>query len=113
MSLGIASCLVSTYILFVVLDFGPHSILYNDAEFKKRNLTTSEKTAKKNKQFGTTGENPNSIPIGNTAQTDGPDASTGSQPPKKKKKVYTPFPPPQQPSKVNWREEMRFFTYIC
>jgi ribosomal RNA assembly protein len=95
------------------LDFGPHSILYNDAEFKKRNLTTSEKTAKKNKQFGTTGENPNSIPIGNTAQTDGPDASTGSQPPKKKKKVYTPFPPPQQPSKVNWREEMRFFTYIC
>jgi ribosomal RNA assembly protein len=67
------------------------------AEFKKRNLKTSEKTAKKNKKLAPA-ENPNAIPVGGAQHQ----ATQEMQPPptKKQKKVYTPFPPPQQPSKV-------------
>jgi ribosomal RNA assembly protein len=54
-----------------------------DLEFEKRHLKTSEKTARKNAR----GDNPNTIP-------------TPAEPPRKKAK-YTPFPPPQQPSKLD------------
>jgi ribosomal RNA assembly protein len=54
------------------------------AEFQKRHLKTSEKTAKKNAALEKKAEdNPNAIPL------------------KPKPKVYTPFPPAQQPSKVD------------
>jgi ribosomal RNA assembly protein len=77
-------------------------------------LKTSEKTARKNatlerkEQAGlnATGQpavNPNSIPIATElvpvpqlVQEEG-----GEAPAKKKKKTYTPFPPPQQPSKLD------------
>lgn len=83
-------------------------------QFKKRNLKTSEKTAKKNRiQYGSgsggimTGSNDvpvgvpaggsdRSIPYGESQQ------GQGQEPPQKKqKKVYTPFPPPHQPSKLD------------
>ena len=69
-------------------------------EFQKRHLKTSEKTARKNaaierKEAAKSEVNPNSIPI--ESQTSTP----GGEPPKKKKKVYTPFPPAPQPSKLD------------
>lgn len=74
------------------------------AEFQKRHLKTSEKTAKKNAanerkdaiRESATGldVNPNTIPINS-------DLNPPAPPPAKKKKVYTPFPPPQQPSKLD------------
>lgn len=75
-------------------------------EFQKRHLKTSEKTARKNAALerkdaargeANDGVNPNSIPIASDAAP----AAGASAPPAKKKKVYTPFPPPQQPSKLD------------
>ncbi|KAI5451514.1 ribosomal RNA assembly protein krr1 [Naganishia albida] len=71
-------------------------------QFKKRNLTTAEKTAKKNRH--TAGGNADSNGLtGSNQIAVGP--STGDAGAKKefkpKKKVYTPFPPPQQPSKLD------------
>lgn len=64
------------------------------AEFQKRHLKTSEKTAKKNEKLAQKQPdvNPNSIPV--TGQPAQPAA-----PPKKK--TYTPFPPAQLPSKLD------------
>lgn len=59
--------------------------------FRKRHLKTSEKTAKKNERQATKAE---------------ARAAAGIEPEKKKeKKVYTPFPPPQQPRKVDLQLE--------
>lgn len=60
-------------------------------KFRKRHLKTSEKTARKNEVL--------------EAKTEARKAAgleTGEQP---KKKVYTPFPPPQQPRKVDLQLE--------
>ena len=66
-------------------------------EFQRRHLKTSEKTAKKNVALEkkvqarqAVEDNPNNIPIAG--------APIGGPP---KKKVYTPFPPPQPPSKLD------------
>ncbi|TEB29508.1 ribosomal RNA assembly protein mis3 [Coprinellus micaceus] len=53
-------------------------------QFRKRHLKTSEKTAKKNEKLGQKRE---------------------ARKEKKKKKVYTPFPPAQQPSKIDLQLE--------
>ncbi|KAL1741839.1 hypothetical protein HDZ31DRAFT_44578 [Schizophyllum fasciatum] len=59
--------------------------------FRKRHLKTSEKTAKKNERAAAKGE---------------ARAAAGLEPEKKReKKVYTPFPPPQQPRKVDLQLE--------
>ena len=63
--------------------------------FRKRHLKTSEKTAKKNERAAAKGE---------------ARAAAGLDPEKvekekSKKKVYTPFPPPQQPRKVDLQLE--------
>lgn len=84
-------------------------------QFKKRNLKTSEKTAKKNRHAGLAdGANANQTPLGTSATSS--TIQTGTTAPamssttsatvpttshKKPKKVYTPFPPPQQPSKLD------------
>lgn len=72
-------------------------------EFQKKHLKTSEKTARKNaaieRQFDPA-DNPNSINIQPT-----PTVTIDTAPApilnKPKKKTYTPFPPPQQPSKLD------------
>jgi ribosomal RNA assembly protein len=83
---------------------------YAFAEFKKRNLKTSEKTARKNRAQGNSadGATSNQTPLGTaskmpTTVVDTSVASPATAPEKKKKqkKVYTPFPPPQQPSKLD------------
>ncbi|ORX33489.1 hypothetical protein BD324DRAFT_639544 [Kockovaella imperatae] len=65
-------------------------------KFQRRHLKTSEKTAKKNAVLEkkaqaqqAAAENPNAIPL--------PPVPTTAA----KKKTYTPFPPPQQPSKLD------------
>ena len=71
-------------------------------EFQKKHLKTSEKTAKKNAALGLTSRletatSANAVPIENGTAT-----GLSSEAPKMKaKKVYTPFPPPQQPSKLD------------
>ena len=59
----------------------------NGPEFQKRHLKTSEKTAKKNAALE------RAVPADGEALPPAPQ--------KKVKKVYTPFPPPQQPSKLD------------
>jgi hypothetical protein len=79
------------------------------AEFKKRNLTTAEKTAKKHRQNPTSGGPSDSNGLtGSNQIAVGPANGAGGYPEggrekeyKPKKKVYTPFPPPQQPSKLD------------
>ena len=63
------------------------------AEFQKRHLKTSEKTARKNAKL----EAKATAHSGN-AESEG---EAPSAPPPLKKKVYTPFPPAQQPSKLD------------
>ncbi|KAH8077711.1 putative rRNA processing-related protein [Filobasidium floriforme] len=79
-------------------------------QFKKRNLKTSEKTARKNRAQGNSadGATSNQTPLGTASKmpntvVDPSVASPAAAPEKKKKqkKVYTPFPPPQQPSKLD------------
>src|ERR1700722_327817 len=60
--------------------------------FRKRHLTTSEKTAKKNERAAAKAEARKAANL---------DAE--KSPPKHVKKVYTPFPPPQLPRKVATR----------
>ncbi|WWD22002.1 hypothetical protein CI109_106490 [Kwoniella shandongensis] len=73
--------------------------------FQKKHLKTSEKTAKKNAALERQSDpsvNPNSIPISApVTSTTTPAASAPAPAAKKQKKVYTPFPPPQQPSKLD------------
>ena len=69
--------------------------LMSGVEFQKRHLKTSEKTAKKNALLDRKATSTNTIPV----PENGPPVA--EPPPAKKKKVYTPFPPPQQPSKID------------
>jgi len=62
-------------------------------KFRQRHLKTSEKTARKNERLTEKNE---------ARKTAGLDPINTS---KKEKKVYTPFPPPQQPRKVR---DLRF-----
>ncbi|KAF8845584.1 ribosomal RNA assembly protein mis3 [Paxillus ammoniavirescens] len=64
-------------------------------QFRKRHLKTSEKTSRKNEKL-------------EKKETARKEAGLDSQPAKKEKatkKVYTPFPPPQQPRKVDLQLE--------
>ncbi|WVQ68928.1 uncharacterized protein L199_007137 [Kwoniella botswanensis] len=78
-------------------------------KFQKKHLSTSEKTAKKNALLDRQAEtsstlNPNSIPITSTttsSSTTAVDDKPKRTPFPSKKKTYTPFPPPQQPSKLD------------
>jgi len=63
--------------------------------FRKRHLKTSEKTAKKNEKLQVKAE---ARTAGLVANADGAKKETRKE--KDKKKVYTPFPPAQQPRKV-------------
>ncbi|KAF8605403.1 hypothetical protein BDV93DRAFT_532451 [Ceratobasidium sp. AG-I] len=76
-------------------------------QFRKRHLTSAQKSAKKReKQDGT---DANATPLG-AAPTPTAEAGTSAPPEKKekekpKKKVYTPFPPAQLPRKVDLQLE--------
>ena len=61
-------------------------------KFRQRHLKTSEKTARKNERAEERNE---------TRKAAGLEPEVTAQ--KKEKKVYTPFPPPQQPRKVRAR----------
>jgi len=65
-------------------------------QFRKRHLKTSEKTAKKNEKLETKKE---------AQKAAGLDAEGSSSKNKPAKKVYTPFPPPQLPRKVDLQLE--------
>ncbi|KAG2745776.1 hypothetical protein P692DRAFT_201848246 [Suillus brevipes Sb2] len=65
-------------------------------KFRKQHLKTSEKTSKKNEKLAAKDE---------ARKAAGLDASSSNQKEKPAKKVYTPFPPPQQPRKVDLQLE--------
>ncbi|KAG2363888.1 hypothetical protein BDR07DRAFT_1281182 [Suillus spraguei] len=65
-------------------------------KFRKQHLKTSEKTIKKNEKVAAKEE---------ARKTAGLDASSPAKKEKPAKKVYTPFPPPQQPRKVDLQLE--------
>lgn len=65
-------------------------------KFRKRHLTSAEKSAKKRERQDGKGKIQESI---STKDENAMDLDV-PEPPKKKKKIYTPFPPPQQPRKV-------------
>jgi len=60
-------------------------------KFRKHHLKTSEKTAKKNEKLAAKEEAHKAANV---------DASNPAKKERPTKKVYTPFPPPQQPRKV-------------
>jgi ribosomal RNA assembly protein len=64
-------------------------------KFRRRHLTSSEKSAKKRERLAAKPEAPAPKAVNGDAMN-----VDASEPPKKKKKIYTPFPPPQQPRKV-------------
>ena len=68
-------------------------------QFRKRHLTTSEKTAKKNEKFGAKVD-ARKAAGGEDAETSGPTKTE-----KPAKKTYTPFPPAQLPRKVDLQLE--------
>ncbi|RXW24233.1 hypothetical protein EST38_g1604 [Candolleomyces aberdarensis] len=63
-------------------------------QFRKRHLKTSEKTAKKNEKVAQKDEARRAAGLDPTEEKN-----------KEKKKIYTPFPPPQQPSKIDLQLE--------
>ena len=65
-------------------------------------MKTSEKTAKKNAALGRAigVDDPTSVSA-NPVYEAAPPAPANEPPKRKTKKVYTPFPPPQQPSKLD------------
>ncbi|OAX39139.1 hypothetical protein K503DRAFT_690266 [Rhizopogon vinicolor AM-OR11-026] len=65
-------------------------------KFRKHHLKTSEKTAKKNEQLAAKEE---------ARKAADPDALSSAKKEKPAKKIYTPFPPPQQPRKVDLQLE--------
>ncbi|KIM25221.1 hypothetical protein M408DRAFT_331325 [Serendipita vermifera MAFF 305830] len=66
-------------------------------KFRKRHLTSAEKSAKKREAESSKAQ---------ARQEAAPsEEADDSEPPKKKKKVYTPFPPPQLPRKVDLQLE--------
>ncbi|KAG9120723.1 hypothetical protein FRC07_003664 [Ceratobasidium sp. 392] len=72
-------------------------------QFRKRHLTSAQKSAKKREKMA--GTDANATPLGNGESPTEPNAPPAPAPaPKKekpKKKVYTPFPPAQLPRKVD------------
>lgn len=65
-------------------------------QFRKKHLTTSQKTEKKNQKLSEKNESRKVAglePVGHTSK-------------KSEKKVYTPFPPAQQPRKVRSRKRL-------
>ena len=64
-------------------------------KFRKRHLKTSEKTAKKNERLAEKNEARKAAGL--------PPVDKVKE--EKKKKIYTPFPPPQQPRKVDLQLE--------
>ncbi|KAF7982309.1 hypothetical protein HWV62_28992 [Athelia sp. TMB] len=68
-------------------------------QFRKRHLTTSEKTAKKNEKFEAKVD-ARKAAGGEDAETSGPTKTE-----KPAKKIYTPFPPAQLPRKVDLQLE--------
>ena len=69
-------------------------------QFRKKHLSSAQKSAKKREQIA---EKTQAQAAAAAAQAG--EASTSAVPDKKekpKKKVYTPFPPPQQPRKVRF-----------
>lgn len=66
-------------------------------KFRKNHLKTSEKTAKKNERLQTKAEARTAAGLA----TDVEQAKKEMKKVKEKKKVYTPFPPAQQPRKVS------------
>ncbi|ODO03057.1 hypothetical protein I350_05902 [Cryptococcus amylolentus CBS 6273] len=71
-------------------------------KFQKKHLKTSEKTAKKNAALERPADNANSnlTPLGAASTSSAPTPAPAAKE-KPKKKIYTPFPPPQQPSKLD------------
>jgi ribosomal RNA assembly protein len=66
-------------------------------KFRKRHLTSAEKSAKKRETEASKAQ----ARQGAVKPPGGEDMEVDAiEPPKKKKKVYTPFPPPQLPRKV-------------
>lgn len=70
-------------------------------KFRKRHLTSAEKSAKKREAAATKAEARQAA----AASSGQPMDVDVHEPPKKKKKVYTPFPPPQLPRKVDLQLE--------
>lgn len=76
-------------------------------QFRKRHLTSAQKSAKKREKQG--GTDANATPLG-ADPTSTADAGASAPPDKKekekpKKKIYTPFPPAQLPRKVDLQLE--------
>jgi len=75
-------------------------------QFRKRHLKTSEKTAKKNERIEARVEARNLAGIPSTKEDlQRKEAGADGKEKKQKKKVYTPFPPAQQPRKVDLQLE--------
>lgn len=75
-------------------------------QFRKRHLTTSEKTAKKNERIEARVEARNIAGIPTSKEElQRKEAGADGKEKKTKKKVYTPFPPAQQPRKVDLQLE--------
>ncbi|KAG8802294.1 ribosomal RNA assembly protein krr1 [Serendipita sp. 398] len=70
-------------------------------KFRRRHLTSAEKSAKKRETITAKAEARKAV-----VDTNGDKMEVDTtEPPKKKKKVYTPFPPPQLPRKVDLQLE--------
>lgn len=65
-------------------------------QFRKRHLKTSEKTAKKNEKLQSKAEGRTAAGLATNVE----EAKKNMKKDQGKKKVYTPFPPAQQPRKV-------------
>ncbi|SRR6266545_451642 len=75
-------------------------------QFRKRHLKTSEKTAKKNELIETRVEARNIAGIPTSKEElQRKEARADGKEKKAKKKIYTPFPPAQQPRKVDLQLE--------
>ena len=75
-------------------------------QFRKRHLKTSEKTAKKNERIEALVEARNIAGIPTSkGELQRKEADADGKEMKMKKKVYTPFPPAQQPRKVDLQLE--------
>lgn len=75
-------------------------------QFRKRHLKTSEKTAQKNERIEARVEARNQAGIPTTKEElQRQAAGADGKEKKQKKKVYTPFPPAQQPRKIDLQLE--------
>jgi hypothetical protein len=75
-------------------------------QFRKRHLKTSEKTAKKNERIEALVEARNEAGIPTTKEElQRREAGADGKEKKQKKKIYTPFPPAQQPRKMDLQLE--------